>query len=157
MAYMQKRLLPLLVGSVAVALFATGCGGSDAPTKAAYITEADALCKKADKKKQDALESYLQKAVPTARNKLSLVEAEKLTTEVVLPALREEADELSELDVPDEEGAKKGAEAVITSFSKGLEELESNPALMANVKTGPLSEASDLAQKYCFKVCILYY
>lgn len=153
-----KKFAFVLAVTALAALIAIGCGGgSDAPTKTAYIKEADALCRKSEKAKQDALENYLQKVAPTARSKLSLVEAEKLTTEVIIPALRTQADELRELDVPGEEGAKKGAEGVTASFLQGVEEAESNPSLISNVKTGPFSEAADLAQKYGFKVCILYY
>jgi hypothetical protein len=139
-----------------VALIASGCGGSgDSPTRAEFIKEADAICRKAQKKKSVAQEEYLLRTGANANNPLDLSQQIKLVTTVLLPALRSEAEELSELSAPDP-GEEK-ANAVIEGFQKKVEELEDNPSAMTSFGADPFKDVSDKADKYGFKACILYY
>jgi hypothetical protein len=159
---MQKSvlLLTFLAALAAlVAITATGCGSSNSSlTKAEYVRQADAICKKAEKNKKAQIEAFLQENAPPSGKKLSLEEEAKLatdfTTRAVLPSLRTEADELAGLDGPNNEEEK--ANAIIEGFDEVVQKLEGNAAIIAT-KPDPFEKVARMARDYGFQTCIVHY
>jgi hypothetical protein len=156
---MYRPIVVTLVLALA-AVIATGCGGGDSSlTTAEYIEQADAVCKKADKKKQAKIEAFLQENTPAAEKNLNLEEEVKFASgvsEAVIPTLRTEADELKDIDSPNNEKDKADADAIIEEFDQEIEKLEDNPAAFA-AKSDPFAKVAEMARKYGFKTCLIYY
>lgn len=155
---MYKPIFLLTFVAGLVAMIATGCGGNSSLTKAEYVKQADAICKKAEKNKKGKIEAFLQKNAPTPGKKLSLEEEAKFATDftirAVLPSLRTEADELDGLDSPSNEGER--ANAIIEGFDEMVRKLEDNPAIIA-IKPDPFEKVARMARDYGFQTCIVHY
>lgn len=128
-----------------------GCGGSSeasAPTKAAFIVQADAICRSADKKQEAGLESFA-KSHPLEELKGS--ELQDAIMSVGMPPIEEEAKELGELTPPSGEEAE--LEAFVTGIEKAVKQAEANPQSMASETSSPFKPVDALAAKYGFKDC----
>jgi hypothetical protein len=144
-----------LVGLLSIAFIAAGCGDDTSVTKAEFIEQADAVCKKTEKQKQTGIEDFLSKADAGPTNPLTAKQSTELERDAVLPALQRQVEELNALDVPDG-GAESKTSAILEEFEKAVEEVEKDPAILAS-KTDPFTKAAKLAGEYGFKTCILYY
>jgi len=148
---MDKRILPILFAALTIALV-SGCGsGNDdeasAADKAAFIARADTICKKADKRQVDGVESARAAGVQDSPNA-----REKLVTLVGLPPMQKEAEELSELEAPS--GDEDEVEAVVKAIEAAVEEGEENPkSVLKQPGSNPFAEGEELAREYGFKVC----
>jgi hypothetical protein len=143
----RRRVQAGLAALLATALLA-GCGGSggdDAPTKAAFIKEADAICAKADK----AQGENLKKAGDIGD--LSEAELEQRFMDIGMPPLEDEAKEIAELTPP------AGTEGEVEQFVKGIDtaiaKARANPQSMANEATGPFHGVDEQAKRFGFKDC----
>lgn len=126
-----------------------GCGsGSEPPTKAAFITEADAICRKADKAKIAAMQAAAKK---TPVDQMGEAELMKTVISVSMPPLATEAKELQELSTPEGDAAK------IESMAKGIEEAieraEADPQTLAKESTNPFKQVNAEGKSYGFKDC----
>lgn len=156
MSLSPKPILPILAVSLAALLLVAGCGGSDSsPTKAEFIKQADAICKKQDNRKGKEIEDFLLKA---GEKTLTIAQQGEMATDVILPPLRTEADELAELDVP--EGDEDTVDAIFDEFDELVAKLEKNPLPLAQTtlnREDPFAKVAEKAGKYGFKACLLYY
>jgi hypothetical protein len=161
---LSKRLFVLLAGVLAIAIAAAGCGGGSdsssttsgdttasvpALTKAELIEQGDAICTKGNKSVETeanefAKENNIDTKKPTKKQK------EEAITEVVVPGLQKQAEEIGELGIP--KGDEEKVEAVVSAVEEGADELDSNPDLLSEGKK-PLAKAAKLAGAYGFKVC----
>jgi hypothetical protein len=150
---LSKRFIAMLAGVVALVVVAAGCGsssGSSSLTKAEFIKQGDAVCQKADKRIADeanefAKENGIDTSKPSSKDKEEAIE------KVVAPGLKSEAEELSGLGIPREDGDK--AEAVLTALESGVGKLAAEPAALLEAGGSPLDKASELAREFGFKVC----
>ncbi|HEU4739484.1 MAG TPA: hypothetical protein VFS54_10450 [Solirubrobacterales bacterium] len=142
----------LLVGAVLVA----GCGGGEDTadaivrlTKAEFIKQGDAICKEVFKRREQQANEFGEENDVTFGS-ASEEQLEKLVTEVVVPSLEQQADELSALGTP--KGDEKQIEEIIASLKGAAGEIRNNPKLI--FKSNPLEEPDELARAYGFKVCV---
>ena len=129
--------------------FGVGCGsGGEPPTKAAFITEADVICRKADKAKIAGMQAAAKKA---PIDQMSEAELMKTVISVSMPPLAIEAKELQELSPPEGDAAK------IESMAKGIEEAiekaEADPRTLAQESTNPFKKVNAEGKQYGFKDC----
>ena len=147
---MSRGLIAILVGIVGVASVFGGCGGDDdsstALTKQAFIKQGDAICVKANAQKDKDLKAAFAKQ-SKAGSPVDKAFEENLVTTVALPPIAQMSEELAALGAPSEE-----AEAVVTAFEDGVENVEDNPASVLD-GSNPFEEADTLAGKYGFKAC----
>jgi hypothetical protein len=146
---LSKRVTAALI-VLALALLA-GCGsggGSDTPTKTAFIKEADAICKHADDEQTKALEGVVKSKGSLAN--MSIAEQQELAVEVGLPPVQQEAEELGDLTPP--AGDESEVEAFVKSIEEGTKKAEANPALL-NAGAGPLKKADEMGKSYGFGDC----
>ncbi len=163
---MIKRALAALVACLAIAAVAAGCGGGgdstssgdstsggeggSAPTKAAFIKEADGVCRKADGKLNEEVTEYAEEhnipleKEPTKDQQVELYEA------VVLPNIRAQGEEIAALTPP--EGEEEAVEEITDGLSEGVEAAEEDPQQLTEGKN-PLGDASTKASDFGMKVC----
>lgn len=155
---MRKRPLVLLVSLFVVGLLAAGCGGGDdgdtatgeALSKAQFIKRADRICQQAfDAVEGETKEWAREHDIPTDREPSDEVK-EELVTEVIVPNLEQQADDVEALGFPS--GDEQRVEAVLAALRSGAREVTEKPELVIEGKH-VLSEASGLAEDYGFEVC----
>lgn len=137
------------VVALAVALAATaGCGGgSDSPTKAEFVKQADAICAKTDKMQKAGLAAYQQQNPGSASGEAGQSRA---IVEVGLPPIRREAEELAALEAPS--GDEEKIDAIVMEIERAIEKSEANPGLLLGTGN-PFGQATKLATEYGFKAC----
>jgi hypothetical protein len=152
----MRPVLLLLCGLSVVAFIAAGCGGGDdssssgSISKEEFIAKADAICAKSNKR----MEAQLSKSLTNGGQITKLTEAdnEKFVTNVLIPNLSKEIDEIKALGVPGED--EERAKAMIAALEEGLETAEADPkTLAAGSSDIVFGIASRLAGEYGLKVC----
>jgi hypothetical protein len=138
-----KMAAVVLAGMV----FLAGCGGGDDTptlTKTEYTKSAKALCEKALKKRQSEVEALANKL-----GKLDNQAKGRLTTEVILPSLHRQLEDLEAIGLP--EGEEKKAEAFLQNLESEIEEIEGQPvkAIESGALEGTREKASALGLGSC--------
>lgn len=174
--YTQRRLVLALFAVLALAGLVAGCGGGgssssgstsagtstessdsgstessgEAPTKAAFIKEADAICSKGDAAMTTEITDY-------AKENNIAIEAEEEPSEdqevelfqaVVLPNIAKQAEEISALTPP--EGDEETVEDITDTLTSEVEEAEEADGVPDE---STLEEASKKAKAYGLKTC----
>ncbi len=164
---MTKRALVALFACLIVVVAAACGGGGDstsgstgggesseasgsAPTKAAFVKEADAICEKADEELNEEVESYAKEnGIPLGKEPTK-AQQEELYAEVVLPNVGRQGEEISALTAP--EGDEDEVGEIVDALDAGVEEGEADPSGLVEGKN-PLADASSKAKAYGMKVC----
>ncbi|MBK5233434.1 MAG: hypothetical protein JJE13_10695 [Thermoleophilia bacterium] len=145
---MNKRFLTLAALIAATALVAVGCGGSDdsssdeeAPTKAAYVKEADGIC-------TSTLSDFetLTKALP---DDIEAPESQAAITDEIVPLYQDELTQLRDLTPP--EGDEDTTAAIYDSVDEALQAVEDDPSALGEVDT--FADANKKAEEYGLTVC----
>ena len=149
---MSKRLIALLAGVMAIAIVAAGCGGSDSDSlsKAEYIKQGDALCKKGSGEIEKEVETYARENNISLKSEPSEEQLEAISEDVVIPAVQSQLDGLKDLGTPSEDEAKSNE--VLDALEAGIEKGEEDPGAFVEGK-GTLGKANELAEEFGFKVC----
>ena len=131
------------------ALPAAGCGGSDddAPTKAEFITQADAVCKKAhDKFEKDFNAAFAGNPQP------SQAQLNEFALSTLVPGVQGEIDDISALEPPS--GDEAEVNAIIDAVQGGVDKIKADPEVLSpQVKFDPLGKNHRLAKAYGMKEC----
>lgn len=144
---MNKKLLSLAAMFAVTTLVAAGCGGDDsssdepAPTKTAYITDADAICQ-ADQAKLEAIADELP-------NDINAPESQAAISDEILPIYQDQLTALRELTPP--EGDEEATAGIYDALDEALQKLDADPKALAEPET--YQEANELAVEYGLEVC----
>lgn len=141
---------------MALALTVSACGTGDgsasadaAPSKAAFIKTADAICVKADAAQTKALAHF--KKVNSLASKNTRW-SEQAVVRAGLPAIRVEAEELGTLTPPS--GDEAAIEAIVKGIEEGVKKSQAKPILLLQTNSaGPFTATVKAAEKYGFKAC----
>lgn len=153
---MGIRIIALLAGALAIAIVATGCGGGDdsgassSLTKAEFIKQADAICKKGGESVNEEVEDFAEEN-DFEPNKATKEQQAELLTEVVAANIQSQAEEIDALGAPP--GDEAQIEAMLAAVEEGVEKMESEPTLFLSKPTNPLAKGSELAEEYGLEVC----
>jgi hypothetical protein len=157
---MSKSIAAIIFSFLAVVVTSVGCGGGTSLTKAEFIKQADAICRKADAKKQAALEAYLLKVGTGPEKPMTLAQSEYQTKNVLLPPIRSAGRQIENLGAPD--GEEDQVSAITKNLEQAIEKTEEEAEIRR--KTGKAGQFNDaflktakLAKEYGFKTCFLYY
>ena len=132
-----------------LALVASGCGGEsdDAPTKAEFVKQADAICQQSNDERIASTEKLFKKynGLPP-----KAVE-EDFIAEEGAPVIREQLEQLSALDPP--AGEEDEVDALWSAFEKALKQIEAEPAGAITRGLQIFKEFEQMAIKYGFDEC----
>jgi hypothetical protein len=161
---LSKRLIAAFFTVLAIAVVGAGCGSSSDSTsggdessastltKPEFIKAADAICKESNESLEGEVEEFAEENGFEAEE-ATKPQQEELISEIVAPAIGEQAAGISELGAPS--GEEEAVEEIVEAVETGAEEGEENPSsfLVENGSEGPFAEANELANEFGLKVC----
>ena len=154
------RVLAVLMGVAALAVFFAACGSDDesesesessALTKAEFIKQADAACTKENKELAAELTAFLashklKNGVPTQAQK------EEIVRELNIPHLEGRIEMLRELPPPDTEAEQ--VEAIIATTEDGLAAMKEDPLVsLSDPAERSIVRALKLSRAFGLTVC----
>jgi malonyl CoA-acyl carrier protein transacylase len=151
---MYRRTFAILMGVLAVAAIAAGCGGGDSSaeslTKAEFVKKANAICARLSGESQAELLAYINKNVKGSGNKaLTKGQEEELVESLVVPSVNKQIEELDALGAP--EGDEEQIDAFIEELESTVEEAEEETVGFTEER--PFAEAEKLAREYGISEC----
>jgi hypothetical protein len=155
----------IMIGALAVALLAGGCGSDSSGAsaeitvetgslpKAAFVKRVDAICKE---EKAQAIREYRDFARQKGQAARSSPETEQeAALEIIETILAPNFEGL--IDQVEELGAPRGDEQQLTTFLRALqrniEEAQADPVKSVNGLSSPFKQAAQLADKYGLAGC----
>jgi hypothetical protein len=166
----KRRLVVALFALLATVLIAAGCGssssstsgsdttggstsesdsGGEAPTKAAFIKEADKICTDDEDELTGEITAFAKENdIPIEKEEPNEDQQAELFHAVVLPNIAKQAEELAELTPP--EGDEETIEDLTDTLSEEVAEAEEESGLPGE---DTLKGATDKAKAYGFKSC----
>jgi hypothetical protein len=166
----KRRLATALFALVALVAVVAGCGGGgssssstgdstsggsteadsggSAPTKAAFIKEADKVCGSAEEELTEEVTDFAKEHnIPIEKSEPSEDQQTELFQEVVLPNIARQGEEIAALTPP--EGDESAIEDLTSTLESEVEEAEDEGGVGATALAG----ATKKAKAYGFKVC----
>jgi hypothetical protein len=155
---LSKRLIAMLAGVVAIAVVAAGCGSSDnssestaSLTKAEFIKQGDAICKKGNKEIEEGFESFAKENNLPQGKEPTKAQGRELVETVLVPDIKAQAEGIRALGTPS--GDEAEISAMLDSLDEGIEEAEKDPEALFTAKSDPFASANKQAKEYGLKVC----
>jgi hypothetical protein len=166
---MRIRLPLLLIVALAASLITAGCGGDDEETTTTTTTEAtatgetgatgpqsefaqqaDEICREGDQEISQQ-EGEFFGDLPQGQEPPPQ-EIERFATDVLVPSIQGQIDEISELTPP--EGEEDLAEQFVDQAREDLQEVEDDPSLLTQRGgTNPFAETQELASELGLETC----
>ena len=152
-----------VLGVLLAAAILAGCGSDSSSSasatdeaaaplsKAQFVKQADEICKKGVKEKDEAVSVALKEQVEQSQGAPTEQDTVKLIEETVFPSYGKIVEQLSQLGAPKGDEAK--VEKMTGEFDAALQALEANPA-KAN-KNNPFASADKAAEAYGIEECRL--
>ena len=151
----MNKLLTMAAAVAVLAALVAGCGGGDETTdetvtltKAEFVKQGDAICKQGNDQSEKEAEEFAEENGFTLE-KASEEQLEEAVAEVLVPSLKQQAEEIDALGAP--EGDEEQVEELIVSLETAANEIGEDPSLVFEGEV--LEEPEELAQDYGFKVC----
>jgi hypothetical protein len=134
---LNPRLIALIGGLVAVALFVAGCGSSDddatdsaSLTKAEFVKQGNAICAAGNKEIDAEFEKFAEENGLSENKPPSDAQVEEAAEEFVIPSISNQVDEVAALGAP--EGEEEAFETFIENAEAEVERIEDDPSLFAS-------------------------
>jgi FtsZ-interacting cell division protein ZipA len=152
----NKGLIVVFVGAVAIAAIVAGCGSSDdsasSLTKAQFIAQADAICKAGNAEIESEAEAFEKKNNIDENEEPSTAQKAEVSETILVPNVTNQAEEIRDLAAPS--GDEDEISAMLDSLDEGVEEVEANPqAPFESKQPNPFGPANKIAEEYGLKVC----
>jgi hypothetical protein len=155
---LSKRLIAMLAGVVAIAVVAAGCGSSSdstestaSLTKAEFIKQGDAICKKGNKEIEEGFESFAKENNLPQNKEPNKAQGKELVETVIVPDIKAQAEGIRALGAPS--GDEAQVSAMLDSLDEGIEAAEEDPEALFAAKSDPFASANKQAKEYGLKVC----
>jgi len=157
---LSKGILASALTAILIAAIAAGCGSGDDDSsgggdetvvvlsKAEFIEQGDEICSEATERSEEEAEEFAEEN-DFDLEKATKEELEEAISDVLVPSLNQQVEELAALGAP--EGDEEQVEAIITSLEEATAEVEDDPSVV--FEANALKEPSQLAEAYGFKVC----
>ncbi|MDX6622181.1 MAG: hypothetical protein QOE75_113 [Solirubrobacterales bacterium] len=159
----RTKLITISIGLSAIVVLLVGCGGdgggdptadsslsdTEAPalSKAEFIERGDEICKRTDRRQAARYKVYrAENGEDTSKQG-----QEALVTEIGLPTIREEIEELRALGAP--AGDEQAVEAILDAAEAAADEAEADPGSVLETSASPFDEVDAMAEAYGFKAC----
>jgi hypothetical protein len=159
MSRSRRRPIELLAPALAaLALTAAGCGDSDdttggssdggeATTRADFIAAADEICS------STAADINAEISARFPDGQAQEEELAEVVTEVTLPALESQYEQIGALPVP--EGDEEAVDEFLAAADEAIAETEENPEVLLTLRGAetPFDRTNELQQEFGLKVC----
>lgn len=138
---------------VGLSLALAACGSSDdsatALTKAEFLKQGNAICRKGNEEIGKAAE----KQFPRSGGRPSPKETEQFASQTIIPNIENQVQEISELAAP--EGDEEQVEAIVTEAEASIAKVSEDPSLIVDEKGNedPFAKTNELADEYGLTVC----
>jgi hypothetical protein len=160
----SKRLIAMLVGALAIAAVASGCGSDDngdstaetsssagpALSKAAFIKQGDKICLEASREYGKGIEDFLEENEVSQAKGPTSEQEEELLADIILPRIKAEMEELRELGPP--KGEEEQVDEIFTAVEEVVAEGEDDPSTVTG-NENPFAEPNAKAEAFGFEVC----
>jgi hypothetical protein len=134
-----------LVATVAAGTLLIACGGDDDElTKAQFIQQADAICKKGNQRIDAAAEQVF-----SGNREPTKAELEQFASETLIPDIQRQVDDVRALDEPSDD--EDQVNAFLDSAQAELDKGKEDPLYMASDES--FQRTNELGQRYGFEVC----
>lgn len=161
---MSKRLIAMLVGVLAIAAVAAGCGSDDdgdsttetsssagpALSKAEFIKQGDEICLTASNEYGERAEDFLEENEVSQAKGPNPEQEEELLADIILPRIKVEMEELRELGPP--KGEEEQVDEIFTAVEEIVDEGEDDPSTVTG-NENPFAEPNAKAEAFGFEVC----
>jgi hypothetical protein len=156
---LSHRLIALLCGACALALFAAGCGGGGdntsstaSLTKAQFIKKADGICESAEEKLESEFESFAKQHNLSEKQPPTQKESAEAAETILLPSIEGQVEDIRALGAPS--GEEQKVEELLAAVEAGVEKGKQDPvAFIEEEGDNPLNKANKMAREYGLKVC----
>jgi hypothetical protein len=153
---LKRAPLIVLVALVAVAAIVAGCGSDDSETtasltKAQFIKQADAICKKEDAKVEGEFKSFAKENGIPLNKEPNPEQGEELVEEILVPNVRNQSEAIRDLGAPS--GEEEKVTELLDSLDEGIEVAEEDPGALFDSKSDPFAKVNELARDYGLEVC----
>jgi hypothetical protein len=149
---LNRRLA--IAAVLSTALLAAGCGSSssdDAPTKAEFVKQADALCQKGSKDINAQAHEFFKKEKIAPNEQPTKQQASQLASDIILPNVQKEVDGVDGLTPP--KGDEDKVQAVTDAANEAIDKAKQDPTALLSNSSDPFKKANQLATAYGLKVC----
>jgi hypothetical protein len=143
---------------MAAALFATGCGSGDdtssesaALTKAEFVKQANAICKKGNATFESEFEAFAKEHNLNENKAPSKAVQEEAIDQIAVPRISSQVEEIRALGTP--KGDDGELEGILTGVEEGLEEAEENPAVLFGEAPSKFKQVNKETREYGLTVC----
>jgi hypothetical protein len=155
----SKRLVTMLAGVMALAALVGGCGSSDGSsdgggdegslTKAEFVSQADAICKK---RNIDTATKYGVFYKEHEKDKASKAEEEEMTDQVYIVNLESRLEALRGLAPP--QGDAKDVTEMLDALEEGIEKMDAEDLEAYETGLKTFAKANRLSNAYGLKYCL---
>jgi hypothetical protein len=142
-----------VAATLTVGLVLVACGSSNdnstttiALTKAAFLKQGNAICKKGNQQINQAANKQFPKG-----EKHTKADYNKFATDTVIPSIQSQIDGIRALGAPTGDEAK--VTAIVDSAQADLDKTKQDPTLFTSNKADPFAATNKLANAYGLKVC----
>jgi hypothetical protein len=173
---LSKRFIAILAGMLAIVALLAGCGSSesgeestakpettaksdagdgaanDAPalTKAEFIKQGDEICANASTVFAEGIEDFMSDHDLDPSEPPSDEDEEALVAEVIVPAYKQQAEELGELGPP--KGEEQQVEEIVSGYEDVVAEGEADPSSLTG-EDDPFADVKAKASEFGLKFC----
>jgi hypothetical protein len=152
---LNRASLTVLAAFVALAAIVAGCGSdsetTESLTKAEFIKQADAICKKEDAKIESEFKSFAKENGIPLDKEPNPEQGEELVEEILIPNVQNQSEAIRDLGAPS--GEEEKVSELLDSLDEGIEEAEEEPGSLFTSKSDPFAEANKLARDFGLEVC----
>lgn len=142
----MRKLSLFACAIVAAAIVAVGCGGDDNPTKAEFLKDGNAACKKGNKEiNQAAKQTFTSKKQP------SKAQLNKFAEETLIPSIQGQIDDIRDLGAPS--GDEDQVNKILDDAQAALDKGKDDPTLLTSDKQDPFKQVNKDASAYGLTAC----
>lgn len=150
-----KRLIPLVLAVLAVALVAAGCGSSKKSsstsssskiTKAEFLRKGNAICAAGNKEINAQGKKIFGK-----NRKPTKAQLKQFATQVLVPSVEKQVNQIKALGAPAGDEAK--VKAILDAADQGVAKGKQDPLVLVKDSGDPFKRANKLARDYGLNVC----
>jgi hypothetical protein len=155
---LNKGLIAVLAGVLAVALFVAGCGSDSSTTdstasitKAEFVKQGNAICKEGNEKIESEFEKFAKENKLSEKKAPTEAQLEEASEEFLIPQITKQVEGLRALGAPS--GEEEQVNTLLDNAEAALEEVEDDPSLLSGEKSEPFEDVNKEARAVGLTTC----